>query len=139
MKHEGVGLRPLQDRVRGTGEMISRAGIGEREAIGGIEVVLVVLACRPYDVGEAVVHPHQPATRDMRQDAVEDTPPVARCVETEMHEVAQAASTLRAAPAVSLFDAQLSQRVGFARSVLPLVAQEARDLPHSDMTETKHE
>src|SRR5256885_4919505 len=47
-------------------------GVGEREAVGGIEMILVLLACGRDRVGETVIEPHEPAAAHMRQHAVEN-------------------------------------------------------------------
>ena len=100
-------------------------------------MVLVLLPGRSDDVGKAVVHPHEAAARDVRQDAVKNLATLGVLVETRVHEVAQRAPGLRAAPAICLLDAA-RERVGVAAVVLRLVLQEAREVAHADVAETKH-
>jgi hypothetical protein len=56
--------------------VIGRLGRREREGVGRVEVVLILLPARDVSVGETVIEPHPAGPRDMRQDAVEDFIPI---------------------------------------------------------------
>ena len=56
------------------GQVIGRPGVGEREPVGDIEMVLVLLAARDDRAGEAVVQPFPPGAGDVRHHAVEHAP-----------------------------------------------------------------
>ena len=54
---QGVGLGPLQDRIAPPGQMVGRLGIGERERVGRVEVILVLLAARNDGIRKPMVQP----------------------------------------------------------------------------------
>ena len=110
VEHQRIGVRPLQDRVLLAGQVVGGPRIGEREAVGDVEMVLVLLAARDDRAGEAVVQPLASGARDMRQHAVEHASSSGIGVEAAIDEVAQAAPGLRAAPGIGLLDA--AQRIG---------------------------
>ena len=62
------GCRMPSVRLR---ERVVAVAVGEREDVGGVEVLLV-LAVVPRRLGEAVVEEAEPAAGDVRDQAVED-------------------------------------------------------------------
>ena len=60
-----------EDAVGLLRERIGRCAVGEREHVGGIEMILV-LAVVPRRLGEAMVEEAEPAAGDVRDQAVED-------------------------------------------------------------------
>jgi len=86
-------------------------------------VIFVLLARGGNHVRKSVVHPHQPGPRHMRQYAIEDAAAARILVEASMDKVADAASALRAAPAIGLLYAARSfaKRISLTRCVLTLV------------------
>src|SRR5438105_10464029 len=61
MDDERIGFGTLQYRIAPSSQMIGRSGIGERKAVGGIEVFFVLLPSRDVGIGEAMIEPHAPA------------------------------------------------------------------------------
>jgi len=119
------GAGPPQDAVAAAGERVLLVAIGEREKIGGVEVV-VVLAVVPRGRGETVVEEAQAGACDVRHDAVEHLPPLFVGIEAVVEKHPQAAAALRGAEAVGVTRGRCAvvqkQRVGLAAVVL-----EARD------------
>jgi hypothetical protein len=76
VNNQRVGIRALQNRVAASGQVIGRLGRREREGVGRVEVVLILLPARDVSVGETVIEPRLAGPRDMRQDAVEDFIPI---------------------------------------------------------------
>ena len=138
---ERVGVRAFQDRVAPSGQMIGRFGIGERKAVGGIEVVFVLLTARDIGISETVIEPHPPGSSDMRQDAVEYLASVGVRVEPAIDEVAQTSPGLRTAPGIGLFDraAALTQRVDAACVIFCSIAQKADEIAHRNMAQSQHQ
>ena len=137
---QGVGLRALQDRVAPSGQVIGRFGIGEREAVGRIEVVFVLLAAGNVGIGEAVVEPHSSGSCHMRQNTVEHSASGSVGVKPAIDEIAQAATGLRTAPGIGPFDrcARFAQRVDASSRVFLAVPQETDEIPDGYVAQTEH-
>ena len=140
VEYQRVGLGPLADRVRPAAQLIRALGIGEREAVGGVVVVLVLLTRRHDDVGEAVVHPHAPAAGDVRQHAVEYLAPGRIGVEAAVNRIADAAPRLRAAEGVGhLHRPAVGHRIGAVLAVEILVLQETHEVAHRHVAQAQNE
>ncbi len=141
MDDQRIAGGTLQDGVALAGEMIGRLRVGEREAVGRVEMILVLLARRIDEIGEAVIHPHQSGAGDMRQDAVEDAPLLGILVEAAMNEIADASPGLRAAPAIGLVDGAVGfpKRIDLSRRIDLAVSQEADEVAHRDVAEAEDE
>src|SRR5262245_64137946 len=77
----------------------------------------------------------------MGQHAVEDAAAPRILIEAGIDEIADAASALRAAPAVCLLyaDRGFTKRVGVTRGVLTVVFQEGDEVAHRHMSEPENE
>ena len=121
--------------------MIGRFGIGERESVRRVEVVLVLLPARDIGVGETVVEPHSARPGDMRQDAVEDLVSTGVFVESAIDKITQAAPGLRTAPGIGLFNrpASLAERVHPAGVIFRPISQKTHEIPYRGMAEPEYE
>lgn len=102
--YQRVGLGPLQDRIAPPGQMVGRFGIGERESVCGVEMILVLLAARNDCIRKTMVQPFAPGARHVRQDAIEHLASGSVGVEPAIDEIADATPGLRPTPGVGLFD-----------------------------------
>ena len=99
-----IGLGPLQDRIAPTGQVVGSLCIRERERVGRVEVVLVLLAARHDRIRKPMVQPFASGAGDMRQDPVEHLAAGGIGIEAAIDEIADATSGLRSAPSVGFFD-----------------------------------
>src|SRR5262249_10337181 len=84
---------PAEDGVGTLAERVDRGAVGERKAIGGIEVFLV-LAIVPRRLGEAVVEKAQTAASHVRDQTIEDDAILFVGVEGLIEELAQETTAL---------------------------------------------
>src|SRR5262249_13598932 len=126
------------DAVGSLREWVHGLAVSEREAVAGIEVLLV-LAVVTRRLGEAVVEEAEPATGDVRHQAVEYFAASLIDVEPLVQEVAQEPTTLRDAEAVRPGDRGLAVR-GAERVVgATVVLQEGDQVAGRGIAEPLHD
>ena len=94
LERNGYTVGTFENGVIHPGYVIGARRVRERKAIGRGQVHFVLLTGWHHHAGESMVHPHEPAARDIRQDTIEDPPVVGIGVKSLVDEIADTASSL---------------------------------------------
>ena len=132
VQYQWIGVRALEDGVRLTGQMVGGRAIGEGKDIGVFEMILVLLARRHRQIGEAR-GVQAAGAGDMGEQAVEHAAALGVGVEAVVDIVANGAPGLRAAPAIGFFNRSQQGVSGFR------VAQKRDEIAHRGMAEAEHQ